>query len=103
MDNDGLQENGSFDEKSFAFSHTMCETVQDFLIKLSLKPLMHLLEIIIFSLNNNIVRLNKIISFQVIFQCLKLVESFQKKKKFCEEYLIRRPTCINEFFLNFDF
>ena len=81
MDNDGLQENGSFDEKSFAFSHTMCETVQDFLIKLSLKPLMHLLEIIIFSLNNNIVRLNKIISFQVIFQCLKLVESFQKKKK----------------------
>ena len=34
--------------------------------------------------------------FKVIFQCLKLVESFQKK--FCEEYLIRRPTYINEIF-----
>ena len=65
------------------------ETVQDFLIKLGIKPLMHLLEISIFSLNNDILRLTKImnnlvkdikiLSFKVIFQCLKLVESFQKK------------------------
>ena len=65
------------------------ETVQDFLIKLGIKPLMHLLEISILSLNNDIVRLTKImnnlvkdlklLSFKVIFQCLKLIESFQKK------------------------
>ena len=66
------------------------ETVQYFLIKLGIKPLlMHLLEISIFSLNNDLVRLTKImnnfvkdlkiLSFKVIFQCLKLVESFQKK------------------------
>ena len=77
-----------------------------FLIKLDIKPLMHLLEISIFSPNNDLVRLTKImnnrfkdleiLSFKVIFQCLKLVESFQKK--FCEEYLIRRPTFINEIF-----
>ena len=36
------------------------ETVQDFLIKLGIKPLMHLLEISIFSLDNNIVRLTKL-------------------------------------------
>ena len=84
----------------------LVETVQDFLIKLDIKPLMHLLEISIFSLNNDLVRLTKImnnpvkdlkiLSFKVIFKCLKLVESFQKK--FCEEYLIRRPTYINEIF-----
>ena len=33
------------------------ETVQDFLIKLGIKPLMHLLEISIFSQNNDLVRL----------------------------------------------
>ena len=53
------------------------ETVQDFLIKLDIKPLMHLLEISIFSLNNDLVRLTKImnnlvkdlkiLSFKVIF------------------------------------
>ena len=83
------------------------ETVQDFLIKLGIKPLMHLLEISIFSLNNDIIRLTKIMNnlvkdlkiliFKVIFQCLKLVESFQKKD-FGEEYLIRRPTYINDIF-----
>ena len=82
------------------------ETVQDFLIKLDIKPLMHLLEINIFSLNNDIVRLTKImnnlvkdlkiLSFKVIFQCLKFIKSFQKK--FCEEYLIRRPTFISKIF-----
>ena len=86
---------------------SIVETVQGFLIKLDIKPLMHLLEINIFSLNNDLVRLTKImnilvkdlkiLSFKVIFQCLKLVESFQKKK-FCEEYLIRRPTYINGIF-----
>ena len=64
------------------------ETVQDFLIKLDIKPLMHLLEISIFSLNNDLIRLTKImnnlvkdlkiLSFKVLFQCLKLVKSFQK-------------------------
>jgi len=65
----------------------MLETVQDFLINSGIKPLMHLLEILsIFSLNNDLVRLTKImknlvkdlkiLSFKVIFQCLKLVESF---------------------------
>ena len=38
------------------------ETVQDFLIKLDIKPLMRLLEISIFSLNNVIVRLTKIMN-----------------------------------------
>jgi hypothetical protein len=65
------------------------ETVQDFLIKLGIKPLMHPLKISIFSLNIDIVRLTKImnnivkdvkiLSFKVIFQCLKLVKSFPKK------------------------
>ena len=63
------------------------ETVQDFLIKLDIKPLINLLKISIFSLNNDILRLTKIMNnlvkgckirtFKVIFQCLKLVESFQ--------------------------
>ena len=53
----------------------------------------HLLEKSIFSLN--LVKLNKIMNnlvkdLKVIFKCLKLVESFQKK--IFEEYLIRRPT-----------
>ena len=70
---------------------------------------MHLLKTSIFSLNNDLVRLTKImnnlvkhlkiLSFKVIFQCLKLVESFQNnKKKICEEYLIWRPTYIIENF-----
>ena len=80
------------------------ETIQDFLIKLDIKPLVHLLKISIFSQKNDLVRLIKImnnlfkdlkiLSFKVIFQCLKLVESFQKK--FCEECWIRRPTYIND-------
>ena len=68
---------------------SVVETVQDFLIKLDIKPLMHLLKISIFSLNNDTVRLTKIMNnlvkdckirtFKVIFQCLKLVKSFPKK------------------------
>ena len=75
----------------------MCsiETVQDFLIKLDIKPLMHvyLLEITKYDLvrltkiMNNLVKDLKILSFKVIFYYLKLVESFQKK--FYEEYLIK--------------
>ena len=38
------------------------ESVQDFLIKLGIKPLLHLLEISIFSLDNGIVRLTKILN-----------------------------------------
>ena len=70
-------------------SRAWLETIQDFLIKLGIKPLMHLLEISIFSLNNDIVRLTKImnnlvkglkiLSFNVIFLCLKLVQSFKKR------------------------
>ena len=40
----------------------LLESVQDFLIKLGIKPLMHLLEINTFSLNNVIVRLTKIMN-----------------------------------------
>ena len=87
------------------------DTVQDFLIKLGIKPTMHLLEISIFLLNNDLVRFTKImnhlvkdlkiLSFKVIFPCLKLVNL--SKKIFCEEYLIMRPTFMIEFFENFDF
>ena len=83
------------------------ETVQDFLIKLGIKPLMHQLEISIFSLYNDLVRLAKImnnlvkvlniLSFKVIFSVPKIGRIFPKKNV-CEEYLIRRPTYINEFF-----
>ena len=38
------------------------ESVQDFLIKLDIKPLMHLLKISTFSLNNVIIRLTKIMN-----------------------------------------
>ena len=40
----------------------LVETVQDFLVKLGIKPLMDLLKISIFSLNNDIVRLTKIMN-----------------------------------------
>ena len=88
------------------------ETVQDFLIKLDIKPLMHLLKISIFSLNKDIVRLPKIMNnlikdckirtFKVIFQCLKLVESFQTffsvKNIWLGDQLL-----LMKFFENFDF
>ena len=46
------------------FERTLCglESVQDFLIKLDMKPCMHLVEISIFSLNHVIVRLTKIMN-----------------------------------------
>ena len=62
------------------------ECVQDFLIKLDMKPCMHLVEISIFSLNhvimrpikilNNILKVCKICTFEVIFQHKKSTESF---------------------------
>ena len=68
------------------------ETVQDFLIKLDIKPLMHLLEISIFSLNNDLVRLTKIMKnlvkdseFQSYFSVSQIVRIFTRK--ICEEYL----------------
>ena len=87
------------------------ETVQDFLIKLGIKTLMHLSKISIFSLNNDLVRLTKImnnlvkdlkiLNFKVIFQCLKLVESFQfffsvRNISFWKQLLLMK------FFENFD-
>ena len=75
--------------KSTKTQRCTLDYVQDFLIKLDIKPVIHLLEISIFSLNDDLVRLTKImnnlvkdlkiLSFKVIFKCLKLVESFQKK------------------------
>ena len=65
------------------------ETVQDFFDQFGLKPIMHLMEISIFLLNNDLFRLTKImnmivkdlkiLSFKVILKCLKLIESFKKK------------------------
>ena len=88
------------------------ETVQDFLIKLDIKPLMHLLEINIFSLNNDIVRVTKIVNnlvqdlkilrFKVIFQCLKLVKSFQKKFS-VKNIWLGDQLILMKFFENFDF
>ena len=76
-------------EKRLNLTACAVETVQDFLMKLEIKPLSYLLEISIFFLNNDLVRLAKIMnnlakdlkirSFKDIFQYLKLVESFQKR------------------------
>ena len=54
------------------------ETVQDFLIKLNIKPLMHLLKISIFSLNNELVRLTKIMNNLV--KDLKIQSHFSVSK-----------------------
>ena len=83
------------------------ETVQDFLIKLDIKPLIHLLEISIFSLNNDLIRLTKIMNNLVKDCKIHTFSHFSVPKIgqicpnffFCEEYLIRRPTFINEIFL----
>ena len=79
----------------------LLETVQDFLVKLGIKPLMHLLDITIFSLNNGIVELTKIMSKISKFWVSKSFFSVKNwsnlsKKKFCEEYLLRRQTYIDE-------
>ena len=67
----------------FSSGTSKLETVQDFLIKLNINPLMHLLETGIFSLNNDLVRLTKImknlvkdlkIRFDLIFKVLYLLK-----------------------------
>ena len=88
------------------------ETFQDFLIKLDIEPLMHLLKISIFSLNSDIIRLTKIMNnlvkdckirtFKVIFQCLKLVESFRKKNS-VKNIWLGDQLLLMKFFENFDF
>ena len=75
--------------RGYDISHYVVDTVQDFLIKLGIKPCVHLWKISIFSLNHIIVRPTKImnnlgkdlkiLSFKVFFQSLKLVQSFQKQ------------------------
>ena len=82
------------------------QSFQDFLIQLDIKPHMHLAEISIFSLNNVTVRLTKIMNnlherlkiliFKVIFQCEKLIVSFQLF--FFEDYWFRRLPFNNFFF-----
>ena len=79
-------------KKKITFEDLELDTVQDFLIELGNKPHLHILKIIIFSLNHVIVRptkimnknlkdckimtLNcKIMAFKVIFQQLKSTES----------------------------
>ena len=62
------------------------DTVQDFLIKLGIKPHLHILKISIFSLNhviirptkimNNLLKVCKICTFKVIFRHQKSTESF---------------------------
>ena len=54
--------NGEPKVKKATLSTARLETVQDFLIKLDIKQLMHLLKISIFSLNNDVVRLTKIMN-----------------------------------------
>ena len=57
------------------------ESVQDLLIKLGIKPLMHLLEISVFSLNNVIIRLDKIIStlkIKVFKKCPPILRSLTR-------------------------
>ena len=48
--------------KHCSFRGSWLESVQDFLIKLDIKPLMHLMEISTFSLNSVIIRLTKIMN-----------------------------------------
>ena len=88
------------------------ETFQVFSIKLDIEPLMHLLKISIFSLNSDIIRLTKIMNnlvkdckirtFKVIFQCLKLVESFRKKNS-VKNIWLGDQLLLMKFFENFDF
>ena len=98
--------------RNFCTMACALETFQDFLIKLDIKPLIHLLKISVFSLNNDIVRLTKIMNklvkdckictFKVIFQCLKLVETFQKKIS-VKNIWLGDQLLLMKFFENFDF
>ena len=80
------------------------DTIQGFLFKLGMK--VHLVEISIFSLNhvivrptkimNNLLKDLKILGLKVIFWHQKSTELFCIF--FCEEYLTKRSTFINEIF-----
>ena len=82
------------------------DTVQDFLIKLGMKPRLHILEISIFPLNhvtvrptkimNNLLKVYKICTFKIIFWDQKSTEYFLIF--FCEKYLTRRSTFMNAIF-----
>ena len=83
------------------------------MIKLDIKPLMHLLEISISSLNNDPVKLTKImnnlvkdlkiLSFKVIFQCLKskIGRNFSKES-FGENIWLEDQLILMNFLENFD-
>ena len=87
------------------------ETVQDFLLKLDMKPCLHLVEINIFSLYHFIVRVTKVMNtlldyiknctFKVIFLCQELVKSFQKK--LYEEFGLGDELLLKNVFEDFDF
>ena len=109
--NQNIREGESnFDEKNVKEVFNLCSTEQSCInigiTCYKIGTLMHLLKISIFSLNNKIVRLTrimnnlvkdlKVLSFKVIFQCLKSIASFQTK--FSAYNLIRRPFFINENF-----
>ena len=51
---------------------------------------------------NNLVKDLKILSFKVIFQCLKLVESFRKKNS-VKNIWLGDQLILMKFFENFDF
>ena len=83
------------------------ESVQDVLIKLDIKPCMHLVEINIFSLNHVIVRLtktmnttssniSKFVSSESFF-CVKNWSNLSEKKIY-KEYFTRRPPFVKKCF-----
>ena len=91
----------------YTYNRPILETIQEFLWELAMKQ--HIYAI---SLNHVIVRLSKIINnllkdlkiliFKVIFQCLKLVESFQKKFS-VKNIWLGDQLILMKFFENFDF
>ena len=84
------------------------DTVQDLLIKLGIKPHLHILKISIFSLNhlivrptkvmNNLLKVCKICTSKGIFRHQKSTKPFRFFFFFCKEFLTRRSTFINEIF-----
>ena len=96
--------------KSTKTQRCTLESVQDFLIKLDMKPCLHVLKISIFYLNHVIIRHTKLMNnlFKVCKITYKVIFKHQKSTKsywffFCKEYMTRRSTFIDEIFLNFDF
>jgi hypothetical protein len=75
------------------------ESVQDFLIKLDIKPLMHLLEMSTFSLNNDLIRLTE---FQSHFSVSK-IGWISPKKISLKNIWLGDQIIYMKFFENFDF